>query len=33
MAKPWPWAEYEKHLDRKLVDIRCEFNIKPIIIA
>ena len=33
MSKPWPWAEHEKYLDRKLVDIRREFNIKPIIVA
>ena len=33
MSKPWPWSEHEKYLDRKLVDIRREFNIKPIIVA
>lgn len=30
MSKRWPWAEHEIYLDRKLVDIRREFNIKPI---
>jgi len=33
MSSRWPWAEHEEYLDRKLVDIRREFNIKPIVVA
>jgi hypothetical protein len=33
MSRRWPWAEHEDFLDRRLVDIRREFNIKPIVVA
>jgi len=31
MKKPWPWAEPDPYLNQRLVDIRRDFNIKPII--
>lgn len=33
MTKPWPWADHQAHLGRRLVDIRREFNIKPILVS
>ncbi|NNE42610.1 MAG: hypothetical protein HKN12_00240 [Gemmatimonadetes bacterium] len=33
MTKKWPWAEHEEYLDRKLADIRREFNIRPIAVG
>ncbi len=28
MSKPWPWADHSQYLDRSIVEIRREFNIK-----
>jgi hypothetical protein len=28
LARRWPWDEYERYLDRPLVDIRLEFSIR-----
>ena len=30
MTRRWPWRGFEKHLDRPLVEIRAEFNIRVI---
>jgi hypothetical protein len=31
MKKPWPWDQPDPYLKKRLVDVRQEFNIKPII--
>lgn len=33
MSKRWPWSEHEAYLGRRLVDIRHELNIQPLIVA
>ncbi len=32
MSKRWPWSEHEAYLGRRLVDIRREFNIQPLVV-
>ncbi len=30
LTRRWPWPEYERHLDRRLHEIRDEFNIRVV---
>jgi hypothetical protein len=31
MHKRWPWSEFEKHLDARLVELRREYGIVPLV--
>lgn len=32
MRKRWPWADFEKHLDVQLAELRREYGIEPILV-